>query len=164
MINNLLTRTIAFLFIVVNFGVSAQKRIPDVFIEDLQRQNVLATTILNPDGPTIVSFWATWCKPCLLELYAINANLSEWQAKTNVKIVAISTDDARTKARVPAFVRSKKWTFGVFIDANGDLQRAMNVLSVPHTFILNKKGEIIYQHNAYAVGDEAAYLEMLQRY
>jgi peroxiredoxin len=152
---------IVILFLITT-SVYSQKRIPDVFIENLQRQNVSATEILNPSGPTIISFWATWCKPCLRELQAINSGLEGWQSAANVKFVAISTDDARTKMRVAALVKSKNWQFPVYVDPNGDLQRSMNILSIPHTLILNKNGEIIYQHSAYAPGDEAKYFEVLK--
>ena len=30
----------------------------------------------------------------------------------------------------------------------------MGVNNVPHTFLVNKKGEIVYSHNNYAPGDE----------
>lgn len=150
------------ILILVGFNSQAQKRLPSVSIENLQRQTILTPEIANADGPTIISFWATWCKPCLRELAAINADLSTWEQETNVKFIAISTDDARTKARVPGFVKSKQWNFDVFIDPNGDLQRAMNVLSIPYTIVLNKDGEIIYQHTSYAVGDEATYFEILK--
>ncbi len=143
-------------------SVSSQKRLPNVFIENLQRQSVSATEIVNSEGPTIISFWATWCKPCLRELNAINSKLEQWKPETNVKFVAISTDDARTSMRVAAYVKSKNWQFDVFIDQNGDLQRSMNILSIPHTIILDKNGELIYQHSAYAVGDEAKYYEILK--
>lgn len=146
----------------VGFSTQAQKRLPTVLIESLQRRNLSAPEIANADGPTVISFWATWCKPCLRELGAINANLANWQRQTNVKFIAISTDDARTKGRVPAFVKSKQWQFDVYVDPNGDLQRAMNVLSIPYTIILNKNGDIIYQHTSYAVGDENVYFEILK--
>lgn len=151
-----------FLLLLIASSALAQKRLPNVFIEDLQRQNVSATQILNPNGPTIISFWATWCKPCLRELQAINAELEEWTKATNVKLVAISTDDARTRMRVSALVKSKNWNFDIYVDANGDLQRSMNILSIPYTLILNASGEIIYQHSAYAVGDEKEYFEVLK--
>lgn len=146
----------------ISTSVASQKRLPNVFIEDLQRQNISVTEIVNRDGPTIISFWATWCKPCLRELNAVSSELEQWKQETNVKFVAISTDDARTKTRVPAFVKSKNWNFDVYVDTNGDLQRSMNILSIPRTIILNKSGEIIYQHSAYALGDEAKYFEVLQ--
>lgn len=41
-----------------------------------------------------------------------------------------------------------------YLDPNGDLKRALNVNNVPHTFLLNGKGEIVYQHNNYEPGDE----------
>lgn len=148
--------------VLISASLYAQKRLPEVFIEDLQRQNVSATQIVNSNGPTIISFWATWCKPCLRELQAINLELEEWTKATNVKLVAISTDDARTRMRVPALVKSKNWNFNVYVDANGDLQRSMNILSIPYTLILNASGEIIYQHSAYAIGDEKEYFEVLK--
>ena len=42
----------------------------------------------------------------------------------------------------------------MYLDPNGDLKRALNVNNVPHTFLLNGKGEIVYQHNNYEPGDE----------
>lgn len=140
----------------------AQKRLPDVFIEDLQRKPTVATAVLNPDGPTLISFWATWCKPCLRELNAINAELAVWTRQTNVKFVAISADDSRTRMRVPSYVKSKNWLFANYVDANADLQRSLNILSIPHTIIVNANGEIIYQHSSYSPGDEVKYFEVLQ--
>lgn len=150
------------IFFLINTSLCAQKRLPDVFIEDLQRQNISVAQTINSDGPTIISFWATWCKPCLRELQTINSELEAWTKATNVKLLAISTDDARTRMRVSALVKSKNWNFDVYIDSNGDLQRSMNILSIPHTLILNSSGEIIYQHSAYAIGDEKQYFEVLQ--
>ena len=156
-----MTLKILFLLIITTSAFS-QKRLPDVFIEDTQRQSLSAIEILNTDGSTVISFWATWCKPCLRELQAVSTELETWQKATNVKFVAISTDDARTRVRVPAYVKSKNWKFDVYVDPNGNLQRSLNILSIPHTIILDKSGEIVYRHSAYAVGDEKQYFEVLK--
>ncbi len=57
-------------------------------------------------------------------------------------------------ARVAPYVNGQGWDYEVYFDPNGDLKRAMNVNNVPHTFLLNGKGEIVYQHNNYEPGDE----------
>jgi cytochrome c biogenesis protein CcmG, thiol:disulfide interchange protein DsbE len=150
------------------FSTFAQKSLPDVQIKDLKGQTISSKQLGETSQPTIISFWATWCKPCLQEINAIAENLEDWQKETNVKFIAISVDDSRSKARVPAFVNSKKWkfereVFRVYIDENGDLQRALNVLNVPHTFILDAKGNIIYQHTSYASGDEEEYIEIVRK-
>ena len=40
------------------------------------------------------------------------------------------------------------------MDPNGDMKRAMNVNNVPHTFLLNGEGKIVWDHNNYSPGDE----------
>jgi cytochrome c biogenesis protein CcmG, thiol:disulfide interchange protein DsbE len=143
--------------------VSAQKNIPNVNIQDIKGNQLSAKNILKPNRPTIISFWATWCKPCLQELYSINQNLEDWKKEIDFDFIAISTDDSRSKNKVLSLKNAKKWQFEVFIDENGDLQRAMNVLNIPHTIILDKNHKIIYQHTAYAAGDEEEYFEVLKK-
>lgn len=145
------------------FDTFAQKSLPDVSVKDLQGQRISAKQFGESSQPTIISFWATWCKPCLQEINAINESLEDWKTENNVRFIAISVDDSRSKSRVPTFVNSKKWKFEVYSDENGDLQRALNVLNVPHTFVLDSNGKIIYQHTSYASGDEEAYIEAIRK-
>ncbi|MGB9913563.1 MAG: TlpA family protein disulfide reductase, partial [Candidatus Kapaibacteriota bacterium] len=44
--------------------------------------------------------------------------------------------------------------FEIYLDENGDFRRAMNVNNPPHSFLVNSKGEIVWEHNGYATGDE----------
>jgi cytochrome c biogenesis protein CcmG, thiol:disulfide interchange protein DsbE len=145
------------------FKASAQKSLPDVVVKDLQGQSIATKQFGETSQPTIISFWATWCKPCLQEINAINDNLEDWKAENKLRFIAISVDDSRSKGRVPTLINSKKWQFEVYIDENGDFQRALNVLNVPHTFVLDAKGKIIYQHTSYASGDEEAYIEAIRK-
>ena len=153
---------IIFLFLFMS-ELSAQKSLPDVSIKDLKGQSISTKQFGEASQPTIISFWATWCKPCLQEINAINENLEDWKAEKEVRFIAISVDDSRSKGRVPTLVNSKKWQFEVYIDENGDFQRALNVLNVPHTFVLDANGKIIYQHTSYASGDEEAYIEAIRK-
>jgi peroxiredoxin len=117
---------------------------------------------LNTEGATIISFWATWCKPCISELNAIQDEYETWQKDTKVKLIAISIDDSRSSDRVNGFVKTRGWDFEVFIDLNGDANRAFGVNSVvPYTFILDKDKKIVYTHTSYLAGDEDKYLEII---
>jgi peroxiredoxin len=102
----------------------------------------------------IILFWATWCKPCIQELKTMHEIYEEWQEKTGVKIIAISIDDSRSSKKVAPFVNGRGWNFDVYIDENSDFRRAMNVNNPPHSFLVDGKGKIVYQHNGYAPGDE----------
>lgn len=128
-------------------------KLPSVDVKDL-KGGVFNTGDIENEGPIIVSFWATWCKPCILELNTIAEEYIDWQDETGVKLIAISIDDARNTAKVAPFVNGQNWDYDVYLDPNGDLKRAMSVNSVPHTFLLNNDKEVVWQHNSYAPGDE----------
>lgn len=129
------------------------KQVPSVKLQDL-KGNAVNTAALGFKGPVIISFWATWCAPCKKELNTINDVYDVWQDETGVNLVAVSIDDEKTKSQVPVYVNGKAWDFLVLMDPNGDFKRAMGVNNVPHTFLIDKEGNIVYSHNNYAPGDE----------
>ena len=153
-------------FILIGAGVHAQNNqsdLPRVDIKDLTGKTINTSSLLDGDSPVILSFWATWCSPCIKELDAISENLEDWQDETDVRVIAISIDDSRTSMRVVPLADGRGWEFDVYLDSNGDLKRAMNVVNPPHTFVINTKGEIVYQHTAYAEGDEEELFEQVKQ-
>jgi thiol-disulfide isomerase/thioredoxin len=141
---------------VVTTSASAQEQsvLPAVQLRDAITGQILNTVELSSDStPVVISFWATWCKPCLQELNVYHTLYNDWRSKYGVRIVAVSIDDSRNAQKVPAFVKGRKWTFDVLLDVNQDFKRAMNVNNVPHTFLV-RNGRIVWQHAAYASGDE----------
>ena len=129
------------------------KKVPSVLLKDLNG-NEVNTSAFGFSGPVVISFWATWCAPCKKELMAIHDLYEEWQTETGVNLVAVSIDDEKTKRDVITYVNGKAWDYTVLLDPNGDFKRSMGVNNVPHTFLLDKDGNIVYTHNNYAPGDE----------
>jgi hypothetical protein len=66
-------------------------------------------------------------------------------------------------SKVAPYVNSKSWEYEVYLDPNGDFKRALNVNNVPHTFLINGKGEIVWQHNSYSEGDEHELYELIKK-
>lgn len=134
----------------------------NITIKGLDGQSVQTSVIQNDGKPMIISFWATWCKPCNRELDAIKEVYEEWQEETGVKLVAVSIDDTKTAARVRPWVDGKDWPYEVYLDQNKDFARAMNVVNVPHTFLINGEGEIVWQHTSYQDGGEEELIEKVR--
>lgn len=105
------------------------------------------------DGPVLISFWATWCKPCIEELGEYKKIYNEFKDK-GFKMFAISTDDERTVAKVKPFVKTKNYNFPVLLDTNSEVARLYYAQAMPFSVILNKDGYIVYSHLGYMRGDE----------
>ena len=139
--------------LLVGFTASAQS-LPDVKVEN-QEGKVISTRDLVDGVPAIISFWSTTCKPCIMELNAINDNLGDWLEEADFKVIAVSVDDARTLSRARAMTQGQGWDDYVCVyDKNQDFKRAMNVSLTPHTFIMDGKGNIVYSHSGYTPGSE----------
>ncbi|MCB9186189.1 MAG: TlpA family protein disulfide reductase [Flavobacteriales bacterium] len=157
--------TIATIFLAGNLNAQIAKKdwdLPSAMVKTLDGKSVDTKTFENDDKPIIISFWATWCKPCVLELNTIMDEYADWQEETGVKLIAISIDDARNTAKVAPFVNGKGWEYEVYMDPNGDFKRVMNVNTVPHTFVLNGDKQVVWSHNAYAPGDEEELYEIVK--
>jgi cytochrome c biogenesis protein CcmG, thiol:disulfide interchange protein DsbE len=139
------------------------RTIPSVNVTTLDGGVFNTAGISNNGKPVVINFWATWCAPCKRELNTIAEMYDEWQEKTGVKLIAISIDDSRNMGKVAPYVNGQGWDYEVYIDPNSDFRRALNVNNVPHTFLVNGKNEIVWQHNSYAPGDEDHLFELIQK-
>jgi thiol-disulfide isomerase/thioredoxin len=157
----LLTTSVSILLIFNAFSQSAS--IPKVDIKDLEGSTVNTGEFQNDGNPMIISFWATWCKPCIRELNAISEIYDDMVDETGVKLITISIDDARTMSKVAPFVNSQGWDYEAYLDPNGDFRRVMNVNLVPHTFLFDGNGDIVRQHTSYAPGDEEKLFDLVRQ-
>ena len=80
-----------------------------------------------------------------------------------MKLVAISIDDSRSASRVKPHVDGNSWEYEVYLDQNQDFKRAMNVVNVPHTFVINGKGEIVWEHTSFVEGSEDELYEIVKK-
>lgn len=156
-------KTVALMSFIFMSGItvflSAQEssvgRIPAIKIYTADGLAANSSTFSNNGKPMVIDFWATWCHPCLMELDAIADKYDYWQKETGVKIILISVDSAAPESqKVANFVKNKGWKYTVFLDPSGDLQKAMEVMDTPCTFVVDGNGKIVWMHNSYIEGDE----------
>jgi len=125
---------------------------PNFKLENLEG-NIVELNAELGSGPVLLSFWATWCKPCIEELGEFKKIYEEFKDE-GFKVFAISTDDERTVAKVKPMVKSKNYNFPVLLDTNSDVARLYYAQAMPYSVILNKQGYIVYSHLGYMRGDE----------
>ena len=156
---------ISFLFLwFLSFLTSGaqDKTLPSVNVTTLGGDVFNTENIDNNGKPIVISFWATWCKPCKKELNTIAELYPDWQDETGVKLIAVSIDDSRNVQKVAPYVASVDWEYDVYLDPNADFKRAMNVNAVPHTFLLDGNKKIVWHHNSYSPGDEDELFEKIK--
>tara|TARA_B100000925_G_C21972304_1_gene458451 strand:- start:927 stop:1391 length:465 start_codon:yes stop_codon:yes gene_type:complete len=130
------------------------QNLQDLALKDMEGNAVQTLDLIQQDGPTVFCFWATWCSPCKRELNNYAELYDDWVDETGVKIVAVSVDDQRSVNRVAPYVNSVGWDYDILLDPNREFARAMNVNNVPHTFVVDRDGKVVWSHNNYADGDE----------
>ncbi len=147
---------IVFLF---SFFITAQeseelagRKAPNFVLENLDGDYVELNQEIG-EGPVLLSFWATWCKPCIEELTEFKKLYDDYKDK-GFKLLAISTDSERTVAKVKPYVKSKNYDFPVLYDTSGDVARIYYARAVPFTVLIDKHGAIVYTHMGYMRGDE----------
>ena len=160
MLKNILAFSV---IIVFSLQINAQENVPNVELRTVGGKSLKSIDILNNEGFSIISFWATWCIPCINELDAINDLYDSWNEKYNIKVVAVSTDDARSKKRVRPMVSGKNWAFDVYVDTNQEFKRSLNVSGIPHTIVVYGS-KIIHRRIGYTPGEEKDLLNIISKY
>src|SRR3954447_19104653 len=69
--------------------------------------------------PVVLNFWATWCGPCNAEMPML-VEMEKLYAGRGVLFIGASLDEAKTKARIPAFLLEHKVTFPVWYGSSAD--------------------------------------------
>lgn len=102
----------------------------------------------------VLSFWATWCAPCLTELPHLEA-LYQAEKDNGLLIAAISMDEPSSVAEVAPTAARIGLTMPVLLDTD---QRAVQLYNrsrnAPMTVVIDKTGKIVRASAGYEVGDE----------
>ncbi len=113
-------------------------------------------------GPVYMTFWATWCQPCVQELRALKSFVNENRGKP-FTILAVNQDSPKSLAKVRAFVRAQDYPFPVLLDPNMQLFQSYNGQNLPFSVLLDRTGAIVSMRTGYLAGDEKEIAEEILR-
>ena len=154
----------AIVAIILMSCAAVQAQIPSVQLKTLSGQTVDASTLSNGGKPFIVSFFATWCMPCVKEMTAVSRVYDTWKSESGIKYFAISTDQPQTAGKVQPWIESKGFKFDVLLDSEAELARHYGVQSIPYILVFDGDGNLVYKHTGYRDGDENALYEEVKKY
>lgn len=157
-------RTILLSLAAMLMSLAAYAQVPSVTVENIKGEAFDTKTLIEEGTPMIVSFWSTTCKPCIMELDAVYDAYPDWSEEVDFRVVAVATDDSRMLAKAKSFAEGRGWSedFILLFDKNKDFMRAMNVSVVPHVFVIDGKGKVVYSHTSYTPGAELELLKAIK--
>ncbi|MDY2587131.1 TlpA family protein disulfide reductase [Winogradskyella aquimaris] len=104
----------------------------------VQNENGSVLDFKTTKGKVVfINFWATWCPPCIAEMPSLQSLYNDYSEK--VVFLFVTNDNFKT---VNSFKAKGNYTFDVFRPIN-QVPSALETASIPRTFIINKKGEIV---------------------
>jgi len=132
---------------------------PTFFVRDLQEKNFFLSDTLKLGKPIVLSFFATWCGPCRVEMPVLDT-LSQSYKNINFYLVDVSgLTQGKSKMKedpekVKIMVESLGVTLQVLMDKYGKVAEKYGVKSLPRLVVIDQKGIVHYIHDGYAPGDE----------
>jgi cytochrome c biogenesis protein CcmG/thiol:disulfide interchange protein DsbE len=154
---------ITFILLSLSFAGVSQTRLPSLVLKSTDGEEMKLSDFATLKKPLVISFWATYCNPCLQEFEAIADLYNDWKKEVDFEFIAVSIDDSRSAGKIKSLVSGKDWPFVVLIDENQDIKRAMNVTDIPFYFIFDRNGKYVYKHSGYLPGDEFVMLKELKK-
>ena len=135
--------------------------LPNVKVEDAAGKSVNTLSMIDGETPFILTFWASWCRPCRMELAALEEAAPDWEGDFPLRIYAVSIDDSRSIADAKSLAATSDWPVTVLFDTKGRLAQAFGISSIPQVFIFDKDGKQVYTHVGYTPGSEKTLLKKL---
>ncbi len=122
---------------------------PDFTLPDLAGQPVKLSDLRGK--VVVMDFWATWCGPCRLSLPHIQQLHDDLK---NQGVVVLGIDIGEEPQTVLGFVEKNKMTFRILLDEQDKISPLYKVSGIPHTVVVDQKGQVVKVHTGFAPGQE----------
>ncbi len=132
------------------FALAGDEQAVDFTLDNLRDKPVTLSDALA-EGPVILDFWATWCKPCRHALPALQELANKYADE--VTVLTVSIDDPRSRSKIASTMRALGVKLPVLLDGDKYVASLYRVTSVPATFLIAGDGTIAAVHHGYRDGD-----------
>jgi thiol-disulfide isomerase/thioredoxin len=119
---------------------AAPRPLPEIRFEDGEGK---AMSLADFRGSVVLlNIWATWCAPCRREMPTLD-RLQATLGGPDFQVVALSIDRQGLPAVQEFYDELGLETLAIYIDESGEAQRALSVLGLPTTLLLDREGSEI---------------------
>ncbi|MHB1042468.1 MAG: peroxiredoxin family protein [Eubacteriales bacterium] len=119
----------------------AVKMAPDFTLVDMDGKQVRLSD--QKGKKVLINFWTTWCKYCRVEMPALQKFYEQTKDKNWQVLMVNITSSEKSISDVKDYLKSNNFTFPVLLDKDGSVSALYGINSIPTSFILNEKGEVV---------------------
>lgn len=144
---------IKFLFLSFSVTLSFSQNIDkNIILNPLMGKKIKLENYLS-NGPVLINFWATWCAPCIKEMPYLDQFEKRYKDK-GFSVLAVSVDNQKSLSQVRSFIKTKKFSFDIFLDPNMQIFKKLSGNLMPTNVLIDKNGKVVWRHYGYLPGDE----------
>ena len=136
---------------------------PTFFAKTLDKKSFfLSDSLERNQRPIVLSFFATWCGPCRIEMPVLDT-LSQSYNDIDFYLINVSGLEGKKKedpVEVKALLEKLGVTLPVLMDKYGNAAQKYDALILPRLVVIDS-GRIVYAHTGYEDGDDEKLIEIL---
>jgi peroxiredoxin len=121
-------------------GLRPREEAPAFVLRDTEDRRVALRDVVARNDVVLVTFWATWCPPCRIELPQLERIYRERRGR-GFEVLAVNEDE--DAARRDAYLREKAFSFPVLLDRKGAVRRRWRVRGLPSSVLLDRNGRVL---------------------
>ncbi len=100
----------------------------------------------------IINWWATSCKPCLIEIPELNKIKDEFINEDKLEFIAIN--DGESINKIESFIETYEFNFTQYC-LSKEYASKIGINGIPRTVIIDKSGKVIYDRVGYNKNNSA---------
>ncbi len=109
----------------------------DFSLRDIADQDVRLSALRG--HPVLLTFWATWCEPCKIEMPEIQKAYERHKGNGFI-VLAVNFGEKATKAKT--YAEANGMTFPVLVDRRGNVASQYSVVSLPVSLFIDADGVV----------------------
>lgn len=107
----------------------------------------------------MINFWATWCGPCRQEMPLLEQIYKRYKG-LGFTLLAVNVEEDSSGA--DKWLAETPVTFPVLFDRTNSVSKLYDVVAMPSTVIVDRKGQVRYIHHGYKPGTESQYQDQVR--